>query len=75
MDNHGKKMAAPIIITAIMLIYYIAFFAVCVWAPMPLIVKILLGVIPLLLGGVCIYVLRERIKEIRSGEEDDLSQY
>lgn len=75
MDNHGKKMVAPIVITAIMIIYYIAFFALCVWAPIPLIVKVLFGVIPLLLGGVCVYVLRERIKEIRSGEEDDLSQY
>ena len=31
--------------------------------------------IPLALLGVTIYVLCERIKEIRSGEEDDLDNY
>lgn len=75
MDNHGRKMVAPIVITVVMILYYIGFFAVCVWAPMPFLFKIFLGLIPLLLVGVCIYVLRERIEEIRSGEEDDLSQY
>ena len=34
-----------------------------------------MGIISLALAGVVIYVLVERIKEIRSGVEDDLSQY
>jgi hypothetical protein len=38
-------------------------------------VKILGIGIPLVFVGVCVYVLVERIKEIRSGEEDDLSKY
>lgn len=73
---HIRKMIAPIVITVIMVLYYAGFAYVCVfWDGIPLIVKILGGVIPALLAGVCIYVLVERIKEIRSGEEDDLSKY
>ena len=41
----------------------------------PLAIQLIFGIIPLLLAGVCIYVLIERIKEIRRGEEDDLSNY
>ena len=37
--------------------------------------KFLLGVIPLALAAAMIYVCIERIKEIRSGEEDDLGKY
>jgi len=32
-------------------------------------------IVPLALIGVSIFVLIERIKEIRGGEEDDLSKY
>lgn len=73
---HKKKMIAPIIITIIFLLYYIGFAGFCIFLNgMPLIAKLLGGIIPLLLAGVCIWVLIERIKEIRSGEEDDLSKY
>ena len=73
---HKKKMIAPIVITAIILLYYIGFaFLIAFDDGIPLIIKLLGGVIPLILAGVCIYVLIERIKEIRSGEEDDLSKY
>lgn len=73
--EHREKMIAPIIITVIVILYYIAYFLICMLIPISLIVKILFGIIPLLFSGVCIYVLIERIKEIRSGEEDDLSKY
>lgn len=73
---HKKKMIAPIVITIILLAYYAGFLWFCMSVPGILVlVKILGTVIPLLLGGVCVYVLIERIKEIRSGEEDDLSKY
>ena len=75
MNNHHKKLLAPIIITCIILLYYGAFFFVCMFTPVPIIAKLLLGLLPLFIMGVCIYVLVERIKEIRSGEEDDLSNY
>ena len=73
--QHRNKMIAPIIITAIIVLYYVGFFVACVLIPIPTPIKLLFGIVPLLLSGVCIYVLVERIKEIRSGEEDDLSKY
>lgn len=73
---HGKKMVAPIIITIIVVLYYAVFAFLCFFIEgIPLILKILFGVVPLILAAVCIYVLIERIEEIRSGEEDDLSKY
>lgn len=74
-DKHSGKMIAPIIITAIMILYYVVFFVICIIMPMPIVLKLIFGLLPLGLGGVCIFVLVERIGEIRSGEEDDLSQY
>ncbi len=73
--KHQKKMIAPIVIGVLFALYYLGFFVVCAFMPMPILMKILFGVIPLLLVGVMIYVLVERINEIRSGEEDDLSKY
>ncbi len=75
MNSHTKKMIAPIVIVSLLITYYVGFSAVCMIFPIPLALKILFGLVPLLLAGVSIYVLIERIKEIRSGEEDDLSKY
>lgn len=75
MDSHTKKMIAPVFIAVLLVLYYIGFFILCICIPMPPALKLLLGLVPLLLAGVSIYVLVERIKEIRSGEEDDLSKY
>ena len=73
---HGKKMIAPVIITLLFVLYYAGFACICFFIEgIPLILKILFGAIPLILAAVCVYVLIERIEEIRSGEEDDLSQY
>lgn len=73
--NHGGKMVAPIVIAVILCLYYLVFAAVCFFTPLPLWGKLLFGIIPLVLGGVVIYVLVERLREIQGGEEDDLSQY
>lgn len=72
----GKKLVAPIIIT-IFMICFILFYYGLIFALIPLSfwIKVLIGFLPLSLGGVSIFVLVERIKEIRSGEEDDLSKY
>ncbi len=76
MKSHRKKIIAPIVITAIILLYYVGFSIVCTFfIKLPILIKLLCSIIPLLFAGVCIYVLIERIKEIRSGEEDDLSKY
>ncbi|MGD9676960.1 MAG: hypothetical protein AB7V16_01170 [Vulcanibacillus sp.] len=71
-----RKMIAPIVITAIIVLYYIVFVTFFVFLEgIPLLVKILGIVIPMLIAGICIYVLLDRIKEIKSDDEDDLSKY
>lgn len=73
---HKKKMIAPIIITIILLLYYLGFACLCFFIEgMPVWCKLVMGIVPLILAAVCIFVLAERIKEIRSGEEDDLGKY
>ena len=70
-----KKLIAPIIITILILIYLFFYVFYLSREPMPPIFKFFVVVIPLGFMCVSIYVLYERIKEIRSGEEDDLSKY
>ncbi|MBQ4232748.1 MAG: hypothetical protein II699_05660 [Lachnospiraceae bacterium] len=75
MDEHMKKMIAPITITVILIIYYILYFAFIMFLVKGLILKLLIGIIPIVFGVAMIYVCIERIKEIQGGEEDDLSKY
>ena len=74
MKEHKKKLIAPIIVTAIMGLYYIAYFGFLI-ALIDGIWKWLLGIIPLALSAVMLKVCIERINEIKKGEEDDLSKY
>lgn len=74
--QHRKKMAAPIIIAVLLIFWYIGMAIACFCIPeIPFIFKILMAIIPAAISGVISFVLAERIKEIRSGEEDDLSKY
>ena len=74
-DNHRKKMIAPIVITIVFMLYLIGYgIAIAVtteWSP----IMILIAVPLIALGIGMIVVLKSRIKEIRSGEEDDLDNY
>ena len=74
MKNHGKKMIAPIVVTALFVLYYVLYFGVIIWY-IDGIFKYILGIVPLLLSIVMVAVCIERIKEIKKGEEDDLSKY
>ncbi len=74
MNSHKKKMIAPIIITVIMILYYIAYFGFLM-SLLDGIWKYVLGVIPIMFSTIMIYVCIERINEIKKGEEDDISQY
>ena len=69
-------MITPVIIIAVVVVYTLVY-AVVIFGinEIPLAVKILMGLILIGAIGFCIYVLVERIKEIRSGEEDDLDKY
>ncbi len=72
----NKKLIAPVIITILLVLYFMGYaLMVAMVDDIPLTVKIAGFLIPALLTGVSVAVLVERIKEIRSGEEDDLSKY
>lgn len=74
--KYGKKMIAPIVISAIMVLYYLMAGILFLMIPkIPIWMKLLMIIIPLALAGVMIGVLVSRIKEIRSGEENDLGKY
>lgn len=73
--KHGKKMVAPVIITVLLVLYYIGIMVLCWKMPMAGWEKFVLIVVPLLISGTLIAVLAGRIKEIKGGEEDDLSKY
>lgn len=74
MNEHRKKKIAPIVVTVLLLVYYGLYFGLIIWS-LPTALKIIVGVVPLLLGVTTIYVCVQRIKEIDGGEEDDLSKY
>lgn len=75
MGNRLTRLVAPVITTVLLIAYFIVFLVH--WASVPIqgSAKTLGIVIPMCLMGVSVYVLVERIKEIRSGEEDDLGKY
>ena len=74
MNSYKKKIIAPIIVTCVMVIYYVAYFGLLITA-LNGIWKVLFGLVPFVFAAVMIKVCLERIEEIKGGEEDDLSQY
>ena len=74
-----KKMMAPIvigIIIAIYLLFWISAVFMGLFAYGASKILIILAGLPLIaLLFLWIHVVQERLKEIRSGEEDDLSKY
>ena len=74
MDPKKKKILAPVLVTIIMVLYYVVYFGFLIslvegfW-------KYALGIFPLVFSVVMVKVCIERIHEIKKGEEDDLSQY
>lgn len=75
MKDHRKKMIAPVIITVLTIIYFIFYFWIIVSSTEPAVIKALMGIIPAVLSIVSIAVCVQRIREIKSGEEDDLYKY
>ena len=76
MKTKTKKMIAPVVIVALISIYSIAIGVIFAYMNgVPMLAKIIALVVPALLSGVAITVLIQRIKEIKKGEDDDLSKY
>lgn len=67
-------MIVPIIITIIIVMYYVVFLGFLITL-LDGIWKYVLSIIPLIFSAVMVKVCIERIHEIRVGEEDDISKY
>ena len=75
-QSHWKKLIAPLLIAIMLAAYYLILSALCLFLPgISIVLKLVIAAVPIALASVTVYVLLERIEEIRSGEEDDLSQY
>ena len=74
--KRNKKLIAPILITIFVILYYIFYFCIlCSVLKESIVILILFGIIPIALSVGMLYVCIQRIKEIRSGEEDDIIKY
>jgi len=74
MDPHKKKMIAPIVVTVLLVLYYVVYFGFLI-SLLDGIWRYILGLLPIVFSAVMVKVCIERIHEIKKGEEDDLSQY
>ena len=74
MSSRGKKMIAPIVVSVITVLYYVAYFGFLITLLSGL-WKYVLGLIPLAFSAITVKVCIERIIEIKQGEEDDISKY
>ena len=76
MDNHKKKMIAPVVIAVLFILYMILYITTLfITAGESPLIKLLFAIPALLLAYEMVNTLKERITEIRSGEEDDLNNY
>jgi len=75
MDNHGRKMIAPVVVVLILFSYYFVGVYFLLGFNIPNTIKAMIIIISVLLTAVLIKVLVERIREIKQGEEDDLGKY
>ena len=74
MNEHQRKMIAPIIVSVLLIIYYVVYFGFLI-SLLTGVWRFVLGILPIVFAVVTVKVCIERILEIRKGEEDDLSQY
>ena len=72
----NKKMIAPVVIAGLLVLYFVGYAILLLAIPeLSIVVKLLLAVIPVVMAGYALWAAKERIEEIKGGEEDDLSQY
>ena len=74
---HRKKMIAPVVVCLLVEAYYLGIILFMLFGPLPLPLwlRVVLIAGPVVFIGMLVFVLKERMEEIRSGVEDDLSQY
>ena len=69
-----KKMISPIIVTILMVLYYVVYFAFII-SLLEGIWKYVFAILPLAFSAITVKVCIDRINEIKKGEEDDISKY
>lgn len=74
MKNKTKKYIAPIVVTVLLLLYYVILVAV-IASLATLFWKIFAIVVTLAISVTMVCVCVDRIRDIKGGEEDDISQY
>ena len=75
MDEHGKKMIAPVVVVLCLVAYYASGVLILIKLTVPVPVKVIAAAAALAISAAFIAVLVERIREIKKGEEDDLGNY
>lgn len=75
MDQHKKQITVTIVISALVIFYYIIYFTILISIVTSPLLRLVISIIPALLAVTMIGVCIQRINEIKGGEEDDLSQY
>ena len=75
MNEHNKKIIAPVIVVLCITLYYFIGVNILIKFNVPNIIKIIALIFSIVITIVFIMVLIERIKEIKQGEEDDLGKY
>ena len=74
MNEKKKKMIAPIVVTVLTVLYYVVYFGFLIYL-LEGIWKYAFAIFPIAFSAVTVKVCIERIKEIKKGEEDDISKY
>ncbi len=74
MNDHKGKFLAPILVTVILILYYVVYFGFLI-SLLEGVWRYALGIIPLAFAAIMVKVCIERISEIKRGEEDDISKY
>ncbi|MBP5753611.1 MAG: hypothetical protein J6W60_12275, partial [Treponema sp.] len=75
MNKHGKNILEAVIATLVIIVFYGIYFGVIISGIDSMLIKLLIGIIPAILGVMIIYVCIQRIREIKGGQEDDLGKY
>lgn len=73
--NKQNKMIAPVVVTILLIIYYLFIMYLVTYFKFPLPIVVIVCSVSVIISFILIYVCNQRIKEIKRGEEDDLSQY
>lgn len=75
MTLRSKKLIAPVLVCVLLVLILVGYLIGCILLPIPVLLKVIGAAAILALIGVSVFVLIERVQEIRSGETDDLSKY